>query len=108
MFEEQRDMQFFTDLFSKPYPAEKAQEVERLLVELYRIGKTEDFLSERPGGGFNLESRHIRTRDIGKRLHEIGGLPLMEYVNRQVRRKLGKNLSWHLEAAWKDIGDWIA
>ena len=25
-----------------------------------------------------------------------------------VRRKLGKNLSWHLKAAWKDIGQWIA
>jgi hypothetical protein len=101
-------MQFLTDLFTKPYPAEKAQEVERLIEELNRIGKTEDFLSERPGGAFNLESRHIRTRDIGKRLNEIGGVALMEYANRRVRRKLGKNLSWHLEAAWKGIGDWIA
>lgn len=100
-------MKFLTDLFVKPYPAEKGQEVERLIEELYKIGKTEDFLSERPGGGFNLECRHMRTRDIGKRLDEIGGLELMEYANRKVRRKLGKNLSWHLEAAWKDIGDWI-
>ena len=101
-------MQFLTDMFSKPYPSEKGQEVERLIEELCRIGKTDDFLSERPGAGFNFESRHIRTRDIGKRLHEIGGLPLMEFVNRRVRRKVGKNLSWHLEAAWKGIGDWIA
>jgi hypothetical protein len=101
-------MQFLTDLFQKPYPAPKAQEVERLIEELNRIGKTDDFLSERPGGGFNLECRHNRAREIGKRLNEIGGLALMEYANRQVRRKLGKNLSWHLEAAWKDIGDWIA
>lgn len=101
-------MNFLSDLFVKPYPGHAKQEVDRLIDELVRIGKTEDFLSERPGGAFNRESRHIRAREIGKRLDEIGGLPLMEYVNRQVRRKLGKNLSWHLEAAWKDIGKWIA
>lgn len=101
-------MQFLTDIFSKPYPADKAQEVERLIEELNRIGKTDDFLSERSGGAFNRDCRHIRAREIGTRLDEIGGVALMEYVNRQVRRKLGKNLSWHLEAAWKDIGEWIA
>ncbi len=101
-------MSFLTDLFIKPYPSHAQQEVTRLTDELIRIGQTEDFLSERPGGSFNRECRHIRTRDIGKRLDELGGVQLMEYVNRQVRRKLGKNLSWHLEAAWKDIGKWIA
>ncbi len=101
-------MSFLTDLFVKPYPAYAKDEVDRLLGELFRIGQTDDFLSERPGGGFNRECRHIRTREIGQRLDEIGGLQLMEFANRSVRRKLGKNLSWHLEAAWKDIGKWIA
>lgn len=101
-------MNYLRDLLFKPYPAHAQQEVQRFLDELVRIGKTEDFLSERPGGSFNRESRHIRARDIGRRLNEIGGLALMEYANRYVRRKLGKNLSWHLEAAWKDIGQWIA
>jgi len=101
-------MNFLRDMLFKPYPSHAQQEVTRMLDELVRIGKTDDFLSERPGGGFNRESRHIRAREIGKRLHDIGGLSLMEYANRYVRRKLGKNLSWHLEAAWKDIGDWIA
>ncbi len=101
-------MNFLTDLLSKPYPSHAKAEVERLLNELMRIGKTDDFLSERPGGGYNRECRHIRTREIGQRLDEIGGLSLMEFANRTVRRKLGKNLSWHLEAAWKDIGKWIA
>jgi hypothetical protein len=101
-------MNFITDMFVKPYPPHAKQDVERMLEELVRIGKTEDFLSERPGGGFNRESRNIRAREIGKRLDEIGGLSLMEYANRYVRRKLGKNLSWHLEAAWKDIGKWVA
>ncbi len=101
-------MDFFTDLFSKPYPSHEKQSVERMIDELNRIGRTDDFLSERPGAGFNRECRNIRAREIGQRLDEIGGLALMEYANRQVRKKLGKNLSWHLEAAWKDIGKWIA
>lgn len=101
-------MDFLTDLFSKPYPSHAKQEVERMLDELAQIGKTDDYLSERPGSGFNRDCRNVRARDIGKRLDEIGGLPLMEYANRQIRRKLGKNMSWHLEACWKDIGKWIA
>jgi hypothetical protein len=105
---EEHSMNFLKDMFVKPYPSHAQAEVEKLTEELIRIGKTEDFLSERPGQGFNRDCRHIRTRDIGKRLDDLGGLPLMTYVNRQVRRKIGKNLSWHLEAAWKDIGDWIA
>ena len=101
-------MDFLTDMFVKPYPAHAKDEVERLIEELLRIGKVDDFLSERSGGAFNRECRHIRAREIGKRLDELGGVDLMLYVNRRVRRKLGKNMSWHLEAAWKDIGHWIA
>ena len=40
-------MGFFQDLFSKPYPSDRAPEVERLLEQLVKIGKTEDFLCER-------------------------------------------------------------
>ncbi len=101
-------MIYLKDLLIKPYPSHARSEVDRMLDELVRIGKTDDFLSERPGGGFNRECSHIRTREIGKRLDELGGMALMEYANRHVRRKLGKNLSWHLEAAWKDIGRWIS
>jgi len=100
-------MDFLKDLFMKPYPAHAQQDVERMLDELIRIGKTDDFLSERPGGSFNRDCRHVRAREIGKRLDELGGLELMEYANRRVRRKLGRNLSWHLEAAWKEIGKWV-
>lgn len=100
-------MDFITDLLVKPYPSHARADVERMLDELIRIGKTDDFLSERPGGAFNRDCRHIRAREIGTRLDEIGGLTLMQYANRRVRRKLGKNLSWHLEAAWRDIGGWV-
>lgn len=44
-------MHFLTDLLVKPYPGHAKQDVERMLEELARIGKTEDFLSERPGAG---------------------------------------------------------
>ncbi len=102
-------MGILQDLFgSKPYPPHAKQEVERLINELARIGETEDFLSERPGPPFNLQCRHIRTRDIGKRLNEVGGLALMEYVHDQVKKKVGVKLISHLEYAWAEIGDWVA
>ncbi len=101
-------MQQLRDILMKPYPSQNKQEVEHLLEELYQIGKTDDFLSERPGGGFNGQCRHIRTRVIGQRLNEIGGLPLMEYADRKVRRKLGAKFSTHLQYAWNEIGKWVS
>ncbi len=101
-------MSFLSDFLSKPYPGQNKQEVERLIDELVRIGRTEDFLSEHSGMGFNTDCRHIRCREIGTRLNEIGGLALMEYSSRQIKRKLGKQLSSHLEYAWTDIGSWIS
>lgn len=101
-------MGFLSDLFSRPpYPPQKRDEVQRLLAELVQIGKRDDFLSERPGGPFNYQSRHTRAREIGKRLNEIGGLALMEYAHKQVRRKAGKELSAHLEYCWAEIGNWM-
>jgi hypothetical protein len=101
-------MDFINNLFSgPPFPKEKRQEVEKLIDELIRIGKTDDYLSERPGPPFNSQSRHNRARQIGKHLHDIGGLPLMEYAFKQVRRKLGKDLSAHLEYCWAEVGGWL-
>lgn len=102
-------MGFISELFGpKPYPAHAKEEVDRLVNELIRIGETDDFLSERPGPLFNFQCRHIRTRDIGKRLHELGGMRLMEYVYKKVQKKLGKVLASHLEYAWTEIGDWVS
>ncbi|MBI4928179.1 MAG: hypothetical protein HY835_10470 [Anaerolineae bacterium] len=103
-------MSWFQDLISKPYPGDKRDEVEKLLAELVQIGVREDYLSERPGAGFNTQCRHIRARAIGTRLNDIGGLALMEYAQRTVRRKTGKQgrtLADHLEYAWAEIGDWM-
>ncbi|OJX41227.1 MAG: hypothetical protein BGO78_00305 [Chloroflexi bacterium 44-23] len=102
-------MGFIEDIFGiKPFPSHMRQEVERFTTELIQIGEADDFLSERPGRPFNSQCRHIRTREIGKRLHEMGGLPLMEYVHVRINKKLGKNLAAHLEYAWAEIGNWMA
>ena len=102
-------MSFLQDLFSKPFPSDKAPEVERLIEELVKIGKTDDFLTERRGTpGFNHQMRHNRARQIGTRLDEIGGMALMEYTQRQVKRKTTKAISEHLEYCWDEVGKWRA
>lgn len=100
-------MTLFEDLFGvAPCPSHLRPEVDKLIDELLSIGKSDDFLSERPGAGFNSQCRHVRAIGIGRRLDEIGGLALMEFAYRRVKRKLGKNHAWHLEYAWKDVGHW--
>jgi hypothetical protein len=96
----------FLDFLKKPYPQANAQEVKRLLDELVRIGIQEDYLSEFPGRGYNAQCRHIRAREIGSRMREIGGNALMSWAFRHVRKQAGKTPASHLEYAWRDIGDW--
>jgi len=103
-------MDFLRDLFGGGGPAlpkENRDEVERLINELIDVGRKDDFLSERPGGVFNAQCHHVRARAIGKRLNEIGGLPLMQMAHKRVRRKLGENLTSHLDYAWSEIGQWL-
>jgi hypothetical protein len=103
-------MDFLRNLFSRGLPSGLDQytreEVERLFAELVEIGKKDDFLSERPGNGFNGQCHNIRTRAIGKRLNEIGGLELMQTAREHVRRKLKATLASHLDYAWQEIGAW--
>ncbi len=100
-------MWFLSGIFGpKLYPSENNREVADLIAALIKIGKTDDFLSERPGGVFNAQMRHNEAIRIGRRLDEIGGLPLMQYAYNQVRRKAGKLLASHLEYAWDDVGHW--
>ena len=101
-------MDFISRLFLKPpFPSELKPEVDRLIEELNTIGKKEGFLSERPNPGFNNQCRHIRTREIGKRFNEIGGLPMLEMAHYKIHKQLGKSLADHLEFAWAEIGDWL-
>lgn len=85
-----------------------SKEVQSLLNELINIGIKEDYLSERPGNGYNAQCRHVRTRAIGKRLDEIGGNRLMQWAYGRVKKKAGKISASHLEYAWTDVGQWEA
>ncbi len=101
-------MGFIANLFGIiPCPAEKKDEASRLIDELLRIGKQDDFLSERPGAGFNSQCRHVHAIEIGKRLNEIGGSPLMVFTLHKIKKKLGKEIYAHLEFAWDEIGQWV-
>ncbi len=91
-----------------PCPGGDKPEVEQLLEELVRIGRESDFLSERPGAGFNVQCRHVRSIFIGRRLNEIGGMELMIWVHKKVKRRLKAQLASHLEYAWDGVGDWKA
>lgn len=99
-------MRFLRSMFNPPYPRSEKQTVDQLIDELLAIGKNDDFLSERPGGHFNGHCRHIRAREIGKQLDQLGGFQLMEFVYERVRRKLGNQLADHLDFAWFDVGHW--
>ena len=90
--------------FRKKYPSQYKDEVERLTEKLGAIGLKEDFLSERPGGLFDKNCRNVQGREIGQRLFEIGGVPLMEDRIKKISKKHGKELGAHLEASWRDIG----
>jgi hypothetical protein len=98
-------------LFSllKPPPCPKGSlgELKELLAELHHIGRTDDFLSERPGLPFDSKCRHARARQIGARLDDLGGIELMEYVYQKMCRRLGKTLAAHLEYCWAGIGSWL-
>lgn len=97
------------ELFMRaPCAPEKRGEVENLLAELVKIGKDDDFLSERAGQGFNSQCRNIRAIQIGKRLNDLGGLELMEYMRFKVKRKLKAQLASHLDYAWEGVGKWKA
>jgi hypothetical protein len=100
-------MGFLSELFEQaPVRAGDKPEMEKLLAELLVIGKKDDFLSEHPGGPFNMQCRHTRAKAIGKRLYDMGGMPLMDFIHRRVRRKIGAVLASHLEYAWDGVGEW--
>lgn len=86
---------------------QQKDEVSLLLKELVQIGIEEDYLSERPGGAFNAQCHHRRAREIGAKLNQLGGMPLMWECFQKVQRKAGKVPASHLEYAWAEIGDWM-
>jgi len=91
-----------------PCPAGDRPDVEKMLDELIKIGREDDFLSERPGYGFNSQCRNVRAITIGRQLNTIGGMTLMVWVHKKVKRRLKTQLASHLEYAWDGVGEWRA
>ena len=103
-------MGFWGDLFGvAPCPPENKLELDKLVKELLVIANEDDFLSEHPGGVFNVQCKHVRARAIGKRLEEINGVELMDWTFEKVKKKLGKKenrIAEHLGYCWNDLGQW--
>jgi len=89
-------------------------DIDCLVFELIEIGKRDGFISSTKGDKFDKDGRHIRAREIGTKLNEIGGYKLMLAVGLRVRSALEHQttqilrpgLGRELEHAWGYIGDW--
>ncbi|HSN95344.1 MAG TPA: hypothetical protein VLR89_09835 [Anaerolineaceae bacterium] len=105
-------MNLLTMLFGDPVinalDAHRKAEVRTMIEKLVTIGRKDDFLSLVPGGDFDMQCHHREAREIGKRLNEMGGLPLMWSVRNSIRGKLKDTLAEHLDHCWKEIGKWEA
>jgi len=82
-------------------------EVDSLVAELIEIGRSDGFLSMQAGGKFNKNHKHIRAREVGTRLNEIGGMKLMQATGYRVGATLGAGPARELESAWGYIGEWL-
>ena len=105
-------MSLFNRFFGEPEiraldPQNKA-EVKRMIDELVKIGRMDDFLSVAPGGPFDIQCHHRDAKQIGRRLNQIGGIPLMTAVRQTIQYKLKAVLAEHLDHCWKGVGDWQA
>ena len=105
-------MNLLTLLFGDPVinalGAQRKAEVRAMIEKLVAIGRRDDFLSLVPGGPFDMQCHHREAREIGKRLNEMGDLPLMWAVRNEIRRKLKDTMAEHLDHCWKEIGRWEA
>jgi hypothetical protein len=103
-------MSFFDKLIPVPLPkglsSSSRVEAERLIEELIVVGRKDDYLSETPGGQFDLHCHNTNARRIGQKLNDLGGLELMMAARQRVRKKLGMALMSHLDYAWSNIGQW--
>jgi hypothetical protein len=82
------------------------RDIDKFVNELIEIGKNTDFISF-SSDAFDKHGYHIRTREIGKELHEIGGISLMQAVFYRVLNHIGPHTCRALEFAWSYIGDWL-
>jgi len=103
-------MSLFNRIFGEPEiraldPHNKA-EVKKMIEELVVIGRTDDFLSKKTTTIKNIQCHHREAKQIGARLNQIGGIPLMMAVRQTIKYKLKDVLAEHLDHCWKGVGDW--
>lgn len=84
------------------------QNEDRLVAELVAISLLEGLLTEHDKPGFNEDHRNIRAREIGRELHEKGGIELMLQVRELVAKARGGETAHELDWAWHGLGEWMA
>ena len=98
-------MSLFNRFFGEPeiraLDPQKKAEVKKMIDELVKIGRMDDFLSVSPGGPFDIQCHHRDAKQIGRRLNEIGGLSLMMAVRQTIKYKLKDVLAEHLDHCGK-------
>ncbi|MGH8069914.1 MAG: tetratricopeptide repeat protein, partial [Candidatus Entotheonellia bacterium] len=91
-----------------------------LINEVVQIGYRERFLSARPGGSFDEDNRHIRTREIGALIAKIGekgvvrvdgrsldSVQVVRVVVNEVQKRMGyHSKSTCLKFAREGMGGW--
>jgi hypothetical protein len=91
--------------------------IKELTQELLKIGQSRgyvltdesDMAKEKPSRGVHGGLvRDPRTREIGERLHIIGGIEAMRTAHTVILNHLGSVRARELESAWHKIGSWIA
>jgi len=103
-------MSLINRIFGEPeiraLDAQSKAEVKQMIEELLKIARQDDFLSITPGGSFDIQCHHREAKQIGRRLNQMGGGPLMMAVRQTVKYKLKDVLAEHLDHCWKGVGDW--
>lgn len=103
-------MSLFNRIFGEPeiraLDQQNKTEVKQMIDQLVKIGNMDDFISLTPGGPFDFQCHHREAKQIGSRLNQIGGVPLMLAVRQTIQSKLKGVLAEHLDHCWKGVGDW--
>ena len=75
---------------------------ERIIAELLAMTQKDTRAQDDEDRSPFLESNRARTKELGERLWEIGGLNLMQ----EVLAQMPKYDQPELDCAWDSIGDW--
>ena len=88
--------------------AGESGELGKLVRELIGIGRATSYVGTPDGTFYDEHHCHIRAREIGARLDQLGGMELMRAAHEQVARELaGTARARELEACWGGVGRWM-